>query len=298
MLAYYGFLALFPLLLLLVTLLGVVLNRDVKFQHRVLNSALREFPIIGDQLGRNIHSLRAHGLGIALGVVGLVWGALGIAQIGQHAMAGTVRGFIDHTQCPKTLTRLMIGGVEHGEMSQWALYCGGFGVIGAGALLSTAVTGLGAAGHRAAGVRVLQLALSCGMNVGLFIVGFRVLTPRQIPAHDLVLGASLAGLAWTALQTLGGYLVSHQLRHASQVYGLFGIVLGLLSFLALTATLSLYAAELNVVRVRHLWPRSIVQPPLTSSDKQVLSDIAEQEERRPEQTVEVTYTDQSPTSEP
>jgi hypothetical protein len=51
----------------------------------------------------------------------------------------------------------------------------------------------------------------------------------------------------------------------------------------------LYAAELNAVRVRRLWPRSLAPPPLGPADEQVLEDLAKQEERRPEQRVEVTF---------
>jgi uncharacterized BrkB/YihY/UPF0761 family membrane protein len=96
----------------------------------------------------------------------------------------------------------------------------------------------------------------------------------------------VGGLAWSAVQALGGYLVGHQLRHASQVYGYFASVLGLVSWLYLGAQITLYAAELNVVRIRRLWPRSIVQPPLTDADRRTFDAIALQGERRPEQSVE------------
>jgi hypothetical protein len=100
----------------------------------------------------------------------------------------------------------------------------------------------------------------------------------------------LAGLIWQGLLALGSYLVAHFLRHASDVYGFFGVVMGLLSWLYLGAELTVYAAEVNVVLARRLWPRSIVQPPLTAPDKRILADLAKQEERRPEQTVQVIFT--------
>ena len=87
LLAYYGFLALFPLLLLLVTLLGLALRGNASLQRRVLRSALSDFPIIGDQIRENIHSLRLSGVGLVIGILGLVWGSLGVTQAGQHAMA-------------------------------------------------------------------------------------------------------------------------------------------------------------------------------------------------------------------
>ncbi|MBV8386413.1 MAG: YihY/virulence factor BrkB family protein, partial [Acidimicrobiia bacterium] len=87
----------------------------------------------------------------------------------------------------------------------------------------------------------------------------------------------------------GGYLVAHQLRHASQVYGFFGYVLGLVSWIFLVAQITIYAAEVNAVRAQKLWPRSIVQPPLTPEDERALAAIARREERRPEEKVEVTF---------
>jgi uncharacterized BrkB/YihY/UPF0761 family membrane protein len=88
---------------------------------------------------------------------------------------------------------------------------------------------------------------------------------------------------------LGAYLVDHQLRHASQIYGFFASVIGLLFWLSLAAQVTLYAAEANVVWARRLWPRSIVQPPLTRADKAALTAIARQGERRPEQEVVVSF---------
>ncbi len=100
----------------------------------------------------------------------------------------------------------------------------------------------------------------------------------------------MGGVAWQGLLTVGGYLVGHNLRHVSEVYGFFAVVVGLLSWLYLGAEVSLYAVEVNVVRARRLWPRSLLQPPLTGPDRRALVDLAKQEERRPEQSVEVTFT--------
>jgi uncharacterized BrkB/YihY/UPF0761 family membrane protein len=113
-------------------------------------------------------------------------------------------------------------------------------------------------------VALANLAAAAAVNIGLFLLAFRVLTPQQIPTRQLVAGALVAGVAWQALQAVGGYLVDHYLRHTSQVYGVFAIVLGLLFWLYLGARLTLYAAEVNVVAARQLWPRSVLQPPLAA----------------------------------
>jgi hypothetical protein len=51
----------------------------------------------------------------------------------------------------------------------------------------------------------------------------------------------------------------------------------------------LFTAEINVVLARRLWPRSLLQPPLTGPDRRVLTALAQTEERRPEQTIEVSF---------
>ena len=67
-----------------------------------------------------------HGCPIRLG--GLDSSVAGVVMVGQHAMAGTLHGFLDHTQVPKEICRYRINGEEHGEMSQFALHAGAFGV--------------------------------------------------------------------------------------------------------------------------------------------------------------------------
>ena len=137
-------------------------------------------------------------------------------------------------------------------------------VFAVGLAATSLLTWLGSYGGKAAAVALANLAAAAAVNVGLFLLAFRVLTPQQIPTRQLVAGALVAGVAWQALQAVGGYLVGHYLRHTSQVYGVFAIVLGLLFWLYLGARLTLYAAELNVVAARQLWPRSVLQPLLAA----------------------------------
>lgn len=279
LLAWNGFFALFPLLLILVTVLGFLLASHPAFEQRVLHSTLAQFPIIGDQLQDNIHVLRANTVGLVVGLAGFLWGARGVTQAGQHAMAEIWN--VPGKHRPSFATRQVRG---------LLLLLFALGVIATTALASLAVL----VSHNLA-FTLANLLASAAVNTGLFLLGFRVLTPRQIPTRRLLLGAAVAGVLWVLLQSAGGYLVGHNLKHASQVYGFFAIVLGLLSWLYLAAEATLYAAEVNVVRARRLWPRSILQPPLTRSDRRALADLAKQEERRPEESIHVDFTDQPTT---
>jgi uncharacterized BrkB/YihY/UPF0761 family membrane protein len=164
-----------------------------------------------------------------------------------------------------------------------------FAVLGFGIVASTVVTGLGAVFNWGPFGSVLSAVPAALVNIGLFFLIFRVLSPRDVPGRDLIPGAILGGLGWQVLQTVGINLMTHQLRHSSQVYGVFGFTLALLSFLSLAATLTVYAAELNVVRARHLWPRSLLPEAPTEPDKAALREMAKQEVRVPGQKVTVGF---------
>jgi hypothetical protein len=98
------------------------------------------------------------------------------------------------------------------------------------------------------------------------------------------------GIAWTALLAAGAYIVHHDLRTAS-VYGIFATVLVLLAWIYLVVQVTVYAAEVNVVLTRRLWPRTIVQPPLAEADRASMALQALQNQRREEQSVRVSFTD-------
>jgi YihY family inner membrane protein len=264
--AYNAFFALFPLLLVVVTVLGFLLGRDSGFQQRLLGSAVADFPIIGDQVQDNIHGLRGSGVGLVVGLVAFAWGARGLTQVAQHAMAEIWN--IPGRQRPRFWARQVRGLLL-------------LVVFAVGLAATSLLTWLGSYGGKAVAVALANLAAAAAVNVGLFLLAFRVLTPRQIPTRQLLAGAVVAGVAWQVLQAVGGFLVGHYLRHTSQVYGVFAIVLGLLFWLYLGARLTLYAAEVNVVAARRLWPRSLLQPTFANADHPAPVDLANQQHHRP-----------------
>jgi len=99
------------------------------------------------------------------------------------------------------------------------------------------------------------------LNVGVFWLAFRLATAAEVSWADLFVGAVLSAASWQVLQLLGGLIVGHLLRHSSAVYGVFGVVLGLLAWLFLQAQVTLYAVEVCTVRARKLWPRGLRSPP-------------------------------------
>ena len=275
LIAYYGFFSLFPLMLVFVTILGMALHGNPDLQARIQESALADFPVIGDQISQNIHSLNGSGVALALGVAVALWAGLGVLRVMQTAM-NTVWN-VPYRRRPNFFVSILKALLMLGVLGVITVASAGAGAVGAGSGL------LGIAG----------LAISLVLNFTLFMLAFRILTTEDVSWGDVWPGAAFAAVAWTALQAVGGYYVSHQLQGASATYGTFATVIGLLAWISLGAQMTLLSAEINVVRKRHLWPRGIVQPPLTEADKHALRHYAEQEERRPEVDVGVRIEDRA-----
>ena len=275
-LAYSAFGSIFVLLLLLVTILGLVLASHPHLEKQVLDSTFAQFPIIGTDLQKNIKALHRNSvISLVISIVGLLWGSLALAQNGIFTMSQLWN--LPGPDRPNYVKRL--------ARSVTFLL-----VLALGLATSTFLAAAIPAVH--GGSMLLAVAggaLSAIVNFGLYLFAFDVLTPAKIRLRQLMAGAAVAGVGWTILQAVGGFVVGHYLKNDSSVYGLFAIVLGLFAWVYLITEVTVYAAELNVVLARHLWPRSIVQPPLTDADRRSIAAQAVQNIRRPEQRVEVSF---------
>jgi YihY family inner membrane protein len=273
-LAHSSFVALFPLLLILVTVLGLVASGNPALRQQALNAVATQVPLIGHQLASNVHELRKSSvIGLVVGLLVLTWGTTGLAQSGLFTMAQVWN--LPGPARPGYLQRLGRAGLF-------------LGVLGLSVVVTTLLAILGTYGHIGTVVVVLVEILAVAANIAMYLIGFRVLTPKSIPFRSLVPGAIAGGTTWTVLQALGTYLVQH-LLHVNSVYGVFATVLGLLAWIYFGVQIVVYSAELNVVLARKLWPRSIVQPPLTKADRLVLADQALQNQRRDDQRIDVSF---------
>jgi membrane protein len=246
LIAYYAFAALFPLLLVLVTVLDIALANDPSLRASLLNSALSQYPVIGPQIKSSLGSLPGTGLPLVIGIVLLLLGARGVAAAMQNALC-EIWG----------IPRRDRPGFPMSQAWALALMC----TVGLGFIVTTFLSGLaGGTGHliTGAGAHIGAVAVSLVLNVGVFWLGFRLATLFKVRWHDLRTGAVIAAVCWQILQVVGGYVVSHQLHRSSELYGTFGIVLGLVAWLFLQAEVTLYAAEADVVLARRLWPTSII----------------------------------------
>ena len=274
-LTYSAFVTLFPLLLVFTTILGLVAAFDPGFKTAAENAVASQVPIIGHTLTSNVQTLkRSSVIGLIVGLLVLIWGSTGLAQAGLYTMEHVWN--LPGPERPGYLPRL--------ARSMLFLALLAVDVIATTALASLSTYG----GNRPLSLLAFAEAVAAAVNAGMFVAGFRILTPKAVETHDLVRGAVVAGMLWTVLQVLGTWLVHHFL-HSDSAYGIFATVLGLVAWLYLAARITVYCAEINVVLARKLWPRSIIQPPLTEADKTSLALQALENQRRKEQHVHVTF---------
>src|SRR5579875_62045 len=272
--AYFAFFSLFPLLLVFVTVLGFVLQGHPGAQRSIEHSVLGQFPVLGQRI--HPHSLHGSAIALAIGIAVALLSGLGVTSAMQSALdrvwAVPIKdrpGFL--AQRLRGLALLVLIALL------FALATGASGLVSGG---------LGGPLATAGGI-VVSLAL----DIGLFAVAFRLMTPASIPSSDLRVGVLTAAAFWEILQVAGGYYVGHVLKHTQSDLAEASLVIGLLLFFHLGAQLTLYAAELNTVISRQLWPRSYFGQPTMPADQRTLTALAKIEERSPKQRIEVVFGD-------
>lgn len=288
--SHFGMLSIFPLLLLLVTLAGYIFHDDQAAQQAIINAALDNFPLLGEQLRASIQALPGSGIAIVFGSILLLWASLGFTKVAQTAMAEIWR-------VPR---RLRPGFWQNLGRSVWALGALALPtVVTATITIVTAHVGnpmramddLPSWSISTVGIAVAATAaiLFLAFNFGAQLLAFRALTPHVVTTRKLVPGTVLFTLFWTALTAFGSAILASRVARANQLYGTIGFVIGLIFWIYLGAFGALLSAELNAVAAERLYPRTLFGPPSTPEDRRALLTRARTEEFFPGQVVEVRF---------
>ncbi|MDQ1425362.1 MAG: hypothetical protein QOD72_2860 [Acidimicrobiaceae bacterium] len=242
--AFYGFFSIFPLILVLVSVLGLVLHGNDDLRHRILNTALAQFPVIGTDIKANVGAATGSVVAVVAGVLGALWAGTAAFTTLQLAL-DQVWG-VPWAKRRKPMARRL--------RSIFAV-----ALIGAGLIGVTIVTSVLAGIRGPFGIvgRILLTAATAAVVSALFAGVFRWLTSAEVSWRSVLPGAVLAGIGWVLLGAVGGIYITRIVQGASDTYGVFAVVIGLLSWLLLLGQLVLYAAELNVVLTQSRWPRSL-----------------------------------------
>ena len=242
MIAFWALFSIFPLLLVLTTLLGYLLPSDVK--QDVLTEVSQMLPLIDTE---PVSGLSGSWWALTLGAVTALWSGSAVVRHTQAAFNAVWD--IPRKERPNLAERLFRS----------------FGVlatIGLGLVLSVVISGYVSAATTALdlpwGGRLAGYAVTIVLDIGLFVAAFRWLTDRDISTRDVLPGAALSGVAFFLLQTASVLIISRYLQRAQETYGNFTTVITVLWWFYLQAIVVMLGAQLNVVLKERLYPRPLV----------------------------------------
>ena len=232
LIAYYGFLTLFPALLLATTVLGFVLDNNPALRADIVDTAIAQIPIIGREVLLETGGLSGSTLAIVLGALGALWGATRAFVALQDALDNIWEVPLDDRH-NLVIRRL------HGIV--------GLLTIAAGQIATVILTSI--ASYAEIGLVSQSLVALSALVVNTAMIGtmFRYLTAAQATWQMVRVGAVTAGIGFTLLQLAGTTIVARLLSGAQGVYGTFASVLAVTAWISLHAAIALFAAEVNTV---------------------------------------------------
>jgi YihY family inner membrane protein len=280
---HYAFLAILPLLLIASSVLGFVLQNYPELEQRLLTSALAQFPIVGDQLGRP-EGIRGSTTAVIVGILAATYGAVGLGQAAQNAV-NVVWAIPRNSRLNPVVSRLRSLG--------WM-------VVGGLALAFVAVL-TSVSSH----LEVIESSFNGVIH--WVVVGATVVVTTCVLAlmirwskaqsdrfRDVLPGAAVTAVLWQLLQMVGGLYVSHVINRASEMNGVFAVVLGLVALIYIASVMAILGLETNVVLSKRLYPRALLTPftddvELTEADRRVYREYAHAQRHKGFEQIRVTF---------
>lgn len=242
---YYAFLALFPLILVFITVLSIIVSGNPELQTKISGRVFEYFPALGSQLQNQVQTLETNGFVLALQILALLYGARGLAAILQETFNNVWHVEKEHRP-----------GFVGDNLRSFAM----MSAVGAGIIIGTVVSySLGSILDIGFVGSALLTILNLVITYGLFLAVFRLGTASRIRLRSLVLGAIIAGTGVLIVQHFGGYIMSYQLPKLSGTYGSFALALGMIFWIYLQAQVILYALTITAVRSQRDWPKKLFQ---------------------------------------
>jgi membrane protein len=271
--AFWAFFSIFPLLLLFVTLLGYFLPPSL--QGDVLRSAARFFPLLStDSIGR----LSGQWWTLVVGILSALWS-------GSFVVIAIQSAFNSVWEVPRAQRPSFGAQIKRGVFA--------LGAIALGLVISTVIssyvtaTALGTSLGVVASLAGYLIAVV--LDVGLFVVAFRVLTDRDVSTRDVLPGALLSGIVFWLLQQLSSLIIFRYLHNAERIYGNFATVITILSWFYSQSVVTLIGAQLNVVLKERLHPRRLIPTPATEADYRAYDAYAKERTYHHDQQVHTEF---------
>jgi membrane protein len=286
-LTYYAFVAIFPILLIASSVLGFVLQGHPALQQEILSSALAQFPIVGDQLGRP-EGIQGSTSAVVVGTLAALYGVVGLGQAAQNAVNVTW-AIPRNSRLNPVVSRL--------RSLLWLV------LAGLALVLIAVLTSLGShlevfGAELGTGVGWLAAAATVVLNTGVLAVMIRFSTPQKERLREVIPGAAAIAVLWQLLQVLGGVYVEHVIQKAGQMNAVFAVVLGLVALLYIASVIAMLGLEINVVLAKRLYPRALLTPftdsvQLTEADEKVYREYAQAQRHKGFERVRVSFEERS-----
>lgn len=243
LITYYGFLSLFPAVLIAITLVRWFLQGDSHLRQRVIVGITDYFPLIGKDLQDNLHGFSQTGLPLLIGFVVLLYGLRGAADVFRHTVNNVWRvpeedrsGFFPALARSSTI----------------------IGIAGLGLLGSAVLSSYATAAQHDVWLRILLLLASAITVFFTFLFATKFALNRTARRRELWAGAATTTIGLVALQNLGGYALSHELKNLNNLYGAFAAVLAFFFWIYVQSQIIVYSMEIITVRALKLWPRILI----------------------------------------
>ncbi len=250
---YYGFLSLFPLLLILTTVAGILSSRDPQLGNELIGSVSSYFPVIGESLESSVRTGGKSGLALVIGLLLSLYGARGIADAFRNAINNIWHiPLARRSGFPQSLLRnigIIVGG--------------GVGFVLASSVSGWAATAVG----RGPIFTVLSIIVNWLILYGVFLFIFRLSLPLSIAVKQFQVSAVIAATGLAILQRVGAEILNNITPSAYSA--LFATTLGLLAWIYLQAQVVMYATVVATVHDEKLWPRGLTDDKPTAADKKM-----------------------------
>ncbi len=274
LLTYYGFLSLFPLLLVITTLLTIFGGQNEELRNAVANATADYFPTFSQQLTNSVEGIDKNGIQLVIGILFTLYGARGVADAfrkGVNHIWQTPRAERDGfpLSLGKSLAIIIVGGL--------------------GFLTASVSSGIASAVGRGFPFVLLAIAVNIFILFWLFKFLLNFSLPSKVPNRHMRAGAISAAVGLVILQLSGNFILGRQLGNLDAVSSYFALVLGLLFWIYLQAQVVFYSVEIASVRSLNLYPRGIRKEDLTEADKRAYSRQASREQQVEKETITTRF---------
>jgi membrane protein len=265
LITYYGFLSIFPLLLLGVAVLSRVLTDHPALRQHLITAIVPE--ALQATVEHAVTTLPTSALPFVIGLIGLLFSGTGVVfsayQTLNHVAAVPYR-------------------LRAGFLSRYVRVFAILAMLLLGALAAGTLTVVATALPSEPGLQRAAAVFGTGLVVfAVLLFGTRTLLTRPVPLGALWPGAIVGAVAVTVVLNVGTPLLARLVTHAGPVYGSFATVAGIFALLYLVSQALVYAAEVSAVRYARLWPRALDLSRPTAADARALALLAREQERIP-----------------